>query len=460
MARKRNITVFYLWAVFFIIIGLLIIERPAYAAGVVNTCNEANLITAISGGGNVTFACSGTITLTSAITISANTTIDGTGQNVTISGNNAVQLFIVNAGITLTLTNLTLTNGYYSGAFGGGAIANYGTLDISGCTFSNNRALGVGSGGVVYCYSSAVNITISNSTFSENSAFEAGGAIFIAFNTTLNISESTFSGNTASYGAALGLSGGNVTIDRTSFINNIGQTEGAIDHYMGILTITNSTFEGNQAEAGVGGALVSLQTLILANSTFYGNSSTDQGGAVYLDGNTATITNCTLANNSASSGGAIYLRGSTLTLTNTIVADSPSGGNCSGTIVDGGNNLQFGGTVANSCGGSIPTPGTDPLGSNVLANNGGPTETIALPEGSPAIDAANDAVCAAVPINGVDQRGVTRPQYAHCDIGAYELLQQDLTAVPTLNQWGIIVFMVFAGLGAVYYMRKQKTAKS
>jgi hypothetical protein len=50
-----------------------------------------------------------------------------------------------------------------------------------------------------------------------------------------------------------------------------------------------------------------------------------------------------------------------------------------------------------------------------LANNGGFTKTMALKNGSPAIDAGNDANCPAK-----DQRGVTRPQRAHCDMGAYE----------------------------------------
>src|SRR5205814_2005 len=55
-----------------------------------------------------------------------------------------------------------------------------------------------------------------------------------------------------------------------------------------------------------------------------------------------------------------------------------------------------------------------------LADNGGPTLTHALLLGSAAIDAGDDAVCAADPVSGVDQRGVIRPQGAHCDIGAYE----------------------------------------
>jgi hypothetical protein len=55
-----------------------------------------------------------------------------------------------------------------------------------------------------------------------------------------------------------------------------------------------------------------------------------------------------------------------------------------------------------------------------LADNGGPTFTHALLAGSDALDAGDDTVCAAEPVNGVDQRGVVRPQGAHCDIGAYE----------------------------------------
>jgi len=55
-----------------------------------------------------------------------------------------------------------------------------------------------------------------------------------------------------------------------------------------------------------------------------------------------------------------------------------------------------------------------------LADNGGPTQTIALAlvAGNPAIDTATSAVCAAAPVNGLDQRGMPRP--AACDIGAYE----------------------------------------
>ena len=59
----------------------------------------------------MTFSCSGTITLTAEIAIAADTTIDGSGQNVTISGNHAVRVFTVNSGVTLNLNRLTVADG-------------------------------------------------------------------------------------------------------------------------------------------------------------------------------------------------------------------------------------------------------------------------------------------------------------------------------------------------------------
>ncbi len=104
-------------------------------------------------------------------------------------------------------------------------------------------------------------------------------------------------------------------------------------------------------------------------------------------------------------------------MTNSIIANS-IGANCGGGITDGGHNLQWPGT---SCGETIPSrdPRLDPDG---VKDNGGPTQTIALLPGSPAIDAGDSAVCANPPVNGVDQRGFARPGSGHtqCSIGAYE----------------------------------------
>jgi len=76
---------------------------PAQAGGIVSVCDEAHLLAALAGGGTVTFSCSGTITLIATITIAANTTIDGSGQAVTISGDDWVRVFTVNSGVTLNL---------------------------------------------------------------------------------------------------------------------------------------------------------------------------------------------------------------------------------------------------------------------------------------------------------------------------------------------------------------------
>ena len=105
-----------------------------------------------------------------------------------------------------------------------------------------------------------------------------------------------------------------------------------------------------------------------------------------------------------------------MTLKNTIVANSPTGNNCYGTITDGGGNLSYPDTT---CPGINSDPKLGPL-----QNNLGPTETMALLPGSSALDAADDAICAAPPINNLDQRGITRPQGPHCDIGAYEAILQ------------------------------------
>ena len=83
-----------------------------------------------------------------------------------------------------------------------------------------------------------------------------------------------------------------------------------------------------------------------------------------------------------------------------------------GTIGTDTNNLADDGTCGSATNGN---PNLGPL-----ANNGGPTPTHALLEGSDAIDTADAGICAASPVDGEDQRGVSRPQGGGCDIGAYE----------------------------------------
>ena len=221
---------------------------PARAAGVVSTCDQTHLQAALTGGGAVTFSCSGTITLTSTSTISANTSIDGTGQTVTISGGGSVQVF--------SLNNLTIANG--NSVYGAGLFNEGGTVDVTNTTFSGNTGQ---VGGAIFNEIGTMRVT--SSTFSGNTAVGSGGSGFgaaIVNFATLAVINSTFSGNTASnYGGGLYTQ------------NNNG----------GTLTVTNSTFSGNTAPAGHGGAItnclgacggrMTLQNNIVANSTSSGD---------------------------------------------------------------------------------------------------------------------------------------------------------------------------------------------
>ena len=158
----------------------------------------------------------------------------------------------------------------------------------------------------------------------------------------------------------------------------------------------------------------------MSNSTFSGNSA-DAGGGIYNYSSAATVSNSTFSGNSGyGEGGGIATYGA-LTLKNTIVANNRPGGNCFGTIIDGVGNLSYPDTT---CPGINGDPRLGPL-----RNNGGPTETMALGRGSAAIDAANDAICEAPPVNNLDQRGIVRPQGSHCDIGAVE--QQPYPPLPS-----------------------------
>src|ERR1051325_7603317 len=89
-----------------------------FAGGVVTNCTEANLRAAMAGGGLVTFACDGTITLSKTITNSLSATLNGTGHQITISGGNAVRVFYVNTNVNFKLMNLVVADG--RGANGAG----------------------------------------------------------------------------------------------------------------------------------------------------------------------------------------------------------------------------------------------------------------------------------------------------------------------------------------------------
>src|SRR5262249_54872821 len=109
---------------------------------------------------------------------------------------------------------------------------------------------------------------------------------------------------------------------------------------------------------------------------------------------------------------AIFATNGTVTLKNSLLVHGASGSNCFGRVIDAGHNLSSDASCGFTNNGSLNN--TDPKIS-FLDDFGGPTRTVALVAGSPALDAADS--------DGrptTDQRGVTRPFGAACDIGAFE----------------------------------------
>ena len=183
----------------------------------------------------------------------------------------------------------------------------------------------------------------------------------------------------------------------------------------GTLIIANSTFSGN-ASSDVGGGVWNGGTATITNSAFSGNSSGYGGGVSNDTFGVLTVTNSTFSGNSAYVNGGGIANAGTATLRNTIVANNTTGGNCFGTITNGGNNIDSGTTCGwGSASGSMSS--TDPM-LGALASNGGPTQTFALFAGSPAIDGVTVGAPNGAP--ATDQRGVARPQGVRYDIGSYE----------------------------------------
>ncbi|MFA7242204.1 MAG: Ig-like domain-containing protein, partial [Sulfuricellaceae bacterium] len=131
----------------------------------------------VAAGGTITFdpaIANQTITLTSTLAVDKSVTIDGGSQNLTVSGNNAVRVFNIADGATVTLQKLTIANGN-NDTDGGGGIRNgngNGTLTLNQVILSGNAGTGAGGGGL---YNAGGAVTISNSLFTGNSASDGGG---------------------------------------------------------------------------------------------------------------------------------------------------------------------------------------------------------------------------------------------------------------------------------------------
>ena len=346
---------------------------------------------------NTTQGNNGLPVVTSAITI------EGNGNTISRAGGSPdFRIMFVGSGGNLTLNSATISGGVASGTFpsnrGGGAYFGSGSsVIVSNSTFSGNSAFS--GGGIDARY---VTVTVANSTLSGNSVSRAGGGIEVNFGRTM-ITNSTLSDNSA------GLYGGGILA------------------FAGTVTVANSTISGNRTPTTGGGIRGDSTKMTVQNSTLSGNSAGFGGGMAFRSA-TAVVQNSTVSGNSASIGGGIGGDFSTVTVQNSIVAAQSAGYDCgifSGTIPSAGYNIESGTSCGFAGTGDQQNVSGGSLALGALGNNGGPTQTMALGPGSVAIDQIPVSVNGCVVGVSTDQRGAPRAGGAGnggpaCDVGAYE----------------------------------------
>ncbi|MBS0287061.1 MAG: hypothetical protein JSR17_07185, partial [Proteobacteria bacterium] len=390
--------------------------------------------------------------------------IQGNGENNTFIDANAIdRIFEVNAGVTLILRDLTIENGSVKGDDGGG-ILNNGVLVLYNVEVLDNSVTNNGFGGGIASHGNGTgsngDVTLINSEITDNTTERSGAGIYFVGDSTkgtlptLTIEDSLIHDNqTVSGNSSLGGDGGggvyiqNATanINDSTIACNSAFDGGGIEAVQKnkeatVVDITNSTIVNNIADGGKGlgsgtggGILDDGATFQIANSTMTLNQA-GKGGAIFLDhdGN-VTIDNSTIANNETDikgiSGAIDTQSHGTVSLTSTIVAANDADviydnnlsddRDLSGTgFTSFGNNLI--GNITNGSNDFTPTSGdiinSDPM-LGTIANNGGPTLTLALQTGSPAIDTGSNPLSLTT-----DQRGEPRPDIigTNPDIGAYE----------------------------------------
>ena len=205
---------------------------------------------------------------------------------------------------------------------------------------------------------------------------------------------------------------GTLRVDKSTFRDN---QHSPIDNDRGTVIVSGSSFYGNRAT--LGGAISNNNGKVdIVNSTFFENHATAGGALGNVGSGVINIKYSTFSKNEAGLGATIYNL-NRVTVSSSILEGNANAEdkrlNCTVTkIVDAGNNIQF---PTSDC---SPTLSTQNPRLFALADNGGATMTLALMDGSPAIDAGDPKVCAEH-LGLVDQRGMPRSD-GKCDIGAYE----------------------------------------
>lgn len=373
--------------------------------------------------------------------------------------------------------SVTESEGGFFTAPVGGAIVTAGAATITDSRFTGNSApLGGAIGTMSEGPESAAtpSLTISGSTFSENTAAWAGGAIFSEYAESVTVTDSDFKDNASGeVGGAIYVDG-DLEISGSLLARNLVEGYGGALMVQGEVDVTSSTFRQN--DAGYNGGAIVADGGTIDSSSFVGNSSTYGVGAVDFgddDGVSSSVTNSTFTRNkSADNYGAltIYAGNAAVELMHntfadnrgtapqhlTLVADDATavtltanafvaGGKASCYVdasdVTSSYNFDADGTCTDDWAGTGDFgDGVDALVADAPADNGGATVTVLPLEGSPLIDAIPLAACTV----DADQRGEVRPAGTGCDIGAVEV--QPAT--------GDIAFQIPTDQGVIYGVAK------
>ena len=339
-------------------------------------------------GDTISFSITGVIRLTSGeLLISKNLSIAGPGgAGLAISGNTNSRVFEISSNATVSISDLTIQDGHATNrtsatviAGNGGGILNAGNLTLTRCTVSGNVA---GSSMLI---------------IPGNPAAKPGGNGGGIYNLgALALTSCTLSGNVAGKGD-VGAPGG------------AGGSGGAVFN-AGNATLTACTVSGNQA--GAGGNSLSLHP---------GVGGSGGGICNATNASPARLRNILVVSNLAGLGGAVLHLGSP-----SHPGPPGPGPDLFGAFTSQGCNLagiaDFSTGLTNGVSGDLAGSGALPIDASLgpLQNNGGPTFTMALLSGSPALNAGDDALLSP-PFNlATDQRGLPRKFGTHVDIGAFE----------------------------------------
>jgi CSLREA domain-containing protein len=383
-------------------------------------------------GGAIHCLSSGTLTIRNSILSGNSTIFDTMLPPATVEAPGGGAIFTLNGAVAVTNSSLsnnqasyrggaiysatgavTVTNSTLSGnssgvtppggivtggANGGGIFSAYGPVAVLGSTLSGNSTIGdTAKGGGIFVRGGnpqfgTTALTVTNSTIDGNSTQgpnSPGGGIYARRDTPVTVTSSTVSGN---------------------FTRGANSDGGGIASDSGALTLTNSTVVDNftQGSTSPGGGIFARSAVTLNNSTVSGNSTgaaNSYGGGIFDDLSVLTLRSSIVAGNS-DHGSPDLRAGGSLAITNSLIG------------INLGTLLTATGLTPDANGnliGSDASPIDARLGGR-LQNNGGPTQTLVLLPGSPAIDRGSN------PLNlTTDQRGFPRVFGARADMGAFEV---------------------------------------